>query len=141
MPTEMQSEPETWTFAVHRNNVRTNGCGVAVTNFDSLDQIPEDKSFLSGLDFTADVWNENEVWCIQDNMLLGFIGNQGITINPTLSSWLTVSLPPIPPAFTISRKVMIMCLPDKTYAALQLANYQSTAGVKCCLTINYRYPL
>lgn len=141
MPTAVQPEPETWTFAVHRDNVRTNGCGVAVTDYDSLEQIPEDKSFLDALDFTSDRWSENEVWCIQDNMLLGFIGNQGITINPALSTWLTVALPPIPPAFTISQKVMIMRLPDSSYAALQLANYQSSAGVKCCLTINYRYPI
>ena len=29
---------------------------------------------------------------------------------------------------------------DGTYAALQLVNYQSNKGVKCCLTINYKYP-
>lgn len=141
MPTAVQPEPESWTFAVHRDNARTNGCAVAVSNFDSMDQIPEDKSFLEGLDFTADRWSENEVWCIQDNMLSGLIGNQGITINPKLSSWLKVELPPIPPAFTISRKVMILRLPDSSYAAIQLGNYQSAAGVKCSLTINYRYPL
>lgn len=141
MPTAEQEEPESWTFAVHRNNVRTNGCAAAVTNFDSMDEIPEDKSFLNALNFETDSWNETDVWCEQESMLLGLIGNQGNYLNGALSSWLEVEIPPIPPSFTIFRKVMIMRLPDSTYAALQLENYQSSTGVKCCLTINYRYPL
>lgn len=140
-PTEPQPEPQDWTIAVHRNNVRTNGCSVAATSFDSFDKIPEDKTFLTALNFEQDRWSENEVWCEQSQMLLGLIGNQGININPVLSSWLTVDIPPMPPAFTINSNVFIVRLNDGTYAALQLENYQSPTGLKCCLTINYRYPL
>lgn len=74
-------------------------------------------------------------------MLLGIIGNQGTYINPVLSSWLLVDIPPMPPAFTLCSNVFIIRLPDDTFGALQLENYQSTEGTKCCLTINYRYPL
>ncbi len=140
-PTAVQPEPESWTIAVHRDNVRTNGCVAAITAYDNFDQLPSDRSYLASLEFEADRWSEKEVWCEQSYMLLGIIGSQGIDINYTLSSWLRVELPPIPPAFTLCSKVFILKLPDNTYGALQLINYQNTYGVKCCLTINYRYPL
>ncbi|MCM1004972.1 MAG: HmuY family protein [Prevotella sp.] len=140
-PTEAQPEPESWTIAVHRNNVRTNGCSAAATSFKSFEEIPSDKSFLNALNFEGDRWSENEVWCEQSQMLSGLIGNQGIEINPVLSKWLAVEIPPIPPAFTINSNVFILRLADGTYGAIQLENYQSPTGVKCCLTINYRYPI
>lgn len=140
-PTLPQEEPESWTFAVHRNNARTNNCKAVMTGYTSFDQLPEDRSYLEKLTYTADRWSENEVWCEQSRMLSGLIGNQGIYINPEISSWLEVSIPPIPPSFSINSNVIIIQLPDNTYGALQLENYQSPAGVKCCLTINYRYPI
>lgn len=140
-PAALQSEPKEWTIAVHRNNVRTNGCRVAATLYQSMDEIPSDKSFIHNLSFVADEWTENEVWCEQSKMLLGLIGCQGIAINRVLSTWLTIEIPPMPPAFSLNSDVFILELPDKTYAALQLENYQNPTGVKCCLSINYRYPL
>lgn len=140
-PTAPQKMPESWTFAVHRNNVMTNGCSVARTEFDSFDQLPEDTFELNSLTYTRDEWNESDVWVIQDRMLLGLIGCQGIEINEALSSWLAVEIPPIPPAFTLSSKVFILKTPEGELAALQLKNYQSAAGTKCVLSINYRYPL
>lgn len=140
-PTAKQPEPADWTIAIHRNNVRTNGCKVAATNFSTFDEIPADKTFLNALIFEADEWSETDVWCEQSQMLLGLIGNQGIDINQVLSSWLKVDIPPIPPAFTLNSDVFLLQLPDNTYAALQLENYQSTTGTKCVLTINYKYPL
>lgn len=140
-PTAAQPEPEHWTFAVHRNNVRTNGAAVAATNFKSFDEFPEDRAFLSALIYEEDTWNEKDVWCVQDRMLSGIIGNQGIKVSRVLSSWLQVDIPPIPPSFTLNNAVFVLKLPDGTYGALQLVNYQSTAGTKCCLTIKYRYPI
>ena len=140
-PTAPQTKPEAWTFAVHRNNVMTNGCSVAVTDYESFDQLPADKSVLNSLDFIADTWNESDVWVIQDRMLLGLIGCQGIAINECLSSWLKVEIPPIPPAFTLYSNVYILRTPNGELAALQLKNYQSSTGTKCVLSINYRYPL
>lgn len=72
-------------------------------------------------------------------MLNGLIGNQGIEINPVLSSWLTVSIPPIPPVFTLNNHVFIVRFSDGTHAALQLENYLSATGTKCCLAINIRF--
>ena len=96
---------------------------------------------LSLLTFTEDEWTENAVWADQSQMLNCYIGSQGIRINNVLSSWLTVDLPPIPPAFTHNNHIFVLRLSDGTYAALQLANYLSPSGTKCFLTINYKYPI
>ena len=141
LPTESQPEPEQWTFAVHRNNVRTNGCQVAETDFTSLSQIPEDSDWVSTLTFTPDEWTQTEVWTVQDRMLNGIIGNQGIYINKVLSGWLKMIIPPMPPVFEINRHVFVLKLTDGTFAALQLDDYMSSSGSKCCLSIKYKYPL
>ncbi len=140
-PGPAQQAAENWTIAVHRNNVRTNGCAAAVTDYRNIDDLPTDAEYLESLHYEQDAWNETDVWVIQDHMLEGLIGNQGIEVNPVLSSWLEVKIPPMPPAFVLNDWVFVLRLPDGTYGALQLADYQSPRGVKCCLTINYRYPL
>lgn len=139
--TAPQPEPERWTLAVHRNNVRTNGCRVAATSLSSFAELPADPAYYSSLDFSADSWNEKDVWVVQDRMLLGLIGNQGIEVNEVLSSWLDIDIPPMPPAFTLNSEVFVIALPDGSMGALLLENYQSDTGTKCCLSIKYRYPL
>jgi hypothetical protein len=138
-PTAEQPEPEKWHIAVHRNNVRTNGGAVYETTYTSMKSLPESSEAFADATFTEDEWNELDVWTIQKQMLNGLIGNQGIAINPVLSRWLSVEFPP-PPNFKLNNHVFIVRFNDGTYAAVQLENYQSPAGVKCCLTINYKYP-
>ena len=135
--TAPQPEPESWTIAVHRNN----GCEAAATGLTDIDKVPADSEYLEGLTYRADEWNELDVWVIRERMLSGLIGNQGLEVNPVLSSWLRVDIPPMPPAFTMNPEVFVLRLPDGTHAAIQLEDYISTEGMKCCLTIKYRYPL
>ena len=139
-PTSEQSEPEDWTFAVHRNNVRTNGGAVLETSYTSMDELPENSDVFKNMVFTEDEWTENEVWDNQDQMLLGYVPSQGIELNRVLSSWLSMDIPPMPPAFSMNNHVFILRLKDGSYAALQLENYLSPKGTKCYLTINYKYP-
>ena len=140
-PTASQPEPERWSFAVHRNNLRTNGGAIAATDLRDISSLTLTSELLESLDFVSDTWNETDVWVNQDRMLSGIIGNQGIAVNAVGSSWLRVDIPPMPPAFTLDSSVLILRAADGTYGALQLADYQSPTGTKCCLTINYRYPL
>mgnify|MGYP004623850459 CR=1 FL=1 len=42
--------------------------------------------------------------------------------------------------FSLNNHVFILRLKDGTYAAIQLENYLSPKGVKCWMTINYKYP-
>lgn len=139
--TERQAEPANWTFAVHRNNVRTNGGGAYETSFTSIAQLPEDPGWLGDLEYQPDRWNQTDVWAVQDKMLSGLIGNQGIYVNDVLGNWLGIVIPPMPPSFALNNHVFILKLSDGTFAALQLADYVSATGTKCCLTINYKYPL
>ena len=139
-PTAEQPEPEKWHISVHRNNVRTNGGAAYETSYTSMSELPESSEAFADATFTPDTWNELDVWTIREQMLQGFVGNQGIRVNPVLSSWLKLEIPPVPPAFTLNNHVFIVRFGDDTYAAIQLENYQNTAGVKCCLTINYKYP-
>lgn len=139
-PTDAQTEPAEWTFAVHRNNVRTNGCEVYETSLTSMDELPETSGQFANMKFTADEWSENEVWDSQEQMLMGNVPSQGISINKVLSSWLRLEIPPMPPSFTKNSHVFIVRLKDGTCAALQLEDYLSPNGTKCWLTINYKYP-
>ena len=139
-PTEGQEEPEEWTLAVHRNNVRTNGGAVLETSYTSMDELPESSEAFRNMNFQEDEWSENLVWDSQDLMLMGYVPSQGICVNKVLSSWLSMKIPPMPPAFSLNNHVFILRLKDGTYAALQLENYLSQEGKKCFLTINYKYP-
>lgn len=141
MPTVPQPEPEHWTLAVHRNNVRTNGGGVYETALTDISLLDFSRGELAAMTFTADTWSETVVWAEQSQMLNSLIGSQGIAVNTVLSSWLRLEIPPMPPAFTHNDHVFILRLSDGTYAALQLEDYLSPQGTKCCLTINYRYPI
>lgn len=139
-PTAEQTAPDEWSFAVHRNNVRTNGGAVLETTFTSMNELPETSEAFKNMAFQEDEWSENEVWDNQDKMLMCLVPSQGININKVLSSWLAMEIPPMPPSFTLNNHVFILRLQDGTYAALQLENYLSPTGTKCWLTINYKYP-
>ena len=120
--------------------VRTNGGAVLETSYTSMDQLPETSEAFHNKQFTEDEWSENEVWDSQEQMLLGSVPSQGIAINKVLSSWLSMEIPPMPPSFSLNNHVFILRLKDGTYAAIQLENYLSPKGVKCWMTINYKYP-
>lgn len=138
--TDPQPEPEHWSIAVHRNNVRTNGGAVLETNYTSMDELPANSATFTGGDFKADTWTENMVWADESQMLMSIIGSQGIKVNTVLSSWIKIDIPPMPPAFSGNNHVFLIRFPNGKYAAVQLENYMNAAGVKCWLTINYKYP-
>lgn len=139
-PTAAQAEPSQWDLAFHRNNVRTNGGEVLQTSLTDLSQVSDHSAFVSH-SFVSDTWSQTDVWTVQDKMLQGIVGNQKIKINSELGKWLTLDIPPMPPAFTHNGHVFIVRFKDGTYAALRLKNYLSPTNVKCCLTIEYKYPL
>lgn len=135
-PTLRQEEPVSWDFAVHRNNVRTNGGAVFQTSLKDIHAVTPPAGA-----YVEDVMNETDVWTIQAQMLQCLIGNQRISVNSELSKWISVQIPPIPPAFTHNDNVFILRMKDGTHAALRLANYLGPTGTRCCLTIEYKYPI
>lgn len=140
-PTDRQQAPAEWTLAVHRDNVRTNGGAACETTSTDIAQFKPSREELDSYAYVADAWTENAVWADQSQMLNCLIGSQGIAINPVLSAWLQLVIPPVPPTFTHNKHVYVLRLADGSYAALQLTNYVSTSGTKCCLTIKYKYPI
>lgn len=141
MPTAIQPEPSQWSIAIHRNNVRTNGGAVLETNYTSMSQLPTSSAQFAGLTFKPDEWTTNVVWEDQSQMANLLIGCQGINVNKTLSSWLKIEIPPMPPAFKHNNHVFVVKLKNGKFVALQLQNYiNPTNGTKCVLTINYKYP-
>lgn len=140
MPTAAQTEPPSWSIAIHRNNVRTNGGAVLATNYKSISDLPASSKEFTGASFVPDEWTQNEVWVDQSKMLQSLIGCQGIKINRVLSSWLRLDIPPMPPAFSIDTHVFLIRFANAKVAAVQLQNYMNADGTKCWLTINYKYP-
>lgn len=140
-PADVQSEPDEWSIAIHRDNVRTNGGAVCETSYTSIDELTQADVEYDELAFTSDEWSENAVWSDQSQMMRCLVASQGIAINKVLSSWLVMSLPPIPPSFTHNNHVFVLQLKNGRYAALQLENFRNPKGTACWLTINYRYPL
>lgn len=140
LPTSAQPEPKQWTIAIHRNNVRTNGLAAHETILTDIEEVTEDMC-NSITAWQEDEWSENEVWDDQSTMLSCYVPCQGIKVNRVLSSWLTMTIPPMPPAFSMNNHVMLLRVADGTYAALQLMDYMNSTGKKCCLTIKYRYPI
>ena len=140
VPTDSQPEPEKWTLAFHRNNVRTNGCSVYETTLTDINAVKSvDPATITS--WTQDEWTENEVWDDQSTMFNCLVPSQGIAINKALSNWLTMEIPPVPPTFRYNNHVMLVKTPEGKYAALQLADYLTPDGRKCGLTIQYKYPL
>lgn len=139
--TAPQPEPASWDFAIHRDNVRTNGGAAYETDIQDIAQTA-DKATYASMPFTEDEWNETDVWTIRDYMLTGNVGNQAIAINSVLSNWLSLKIPPFPPSFIYDNNVFILRMKDGKYAALRLKDYvNAKTGTKCCMTIEFKYPL
>lgn len=137
-PTAPQPEPDHWTIAIHRDNVRTNGGSAYETAYTSMDEVPDSAQAFADATFTPDTWSERDVWVDRTNMLNCLMGNQGIRINTVLSSWLTLNIPPIPPTYTFNSHVFILRTQSGELFALQLQNYMNNQGTACWLRINYR---
>ncbi len=142
--TDTQAEPEEWTFAIHRENARTNNGEVLETQYTSMGSLPATSKELLG-NIAAPVWSKDEmthtaVWCDQSEMLASYIGCQSISISTAMSGWLHLQIPPVPPIYSLNNHVFLLKLADGTIAALQLENYLSSNGTKCHMTINYKYP-
>ncbi len=135
-PTAAQDDPDAWSFAVHRSEVRTNGGGVWASTLTDIDRAAE--ADYRHANYTPDEWSENEVWSDSRTMISQLVPSQGIAINRVLGSWLRMTLMP---DYERDGHVFFLHLKDGTFAALQLTDHLSPSGTRCCLTIRMRYPL
>ncbi|HJA97295.1 MAG TPA: HmuY family protein [Candidatus Alistipes faecavium] len=132
--------PETWDFAVHRYDAKTNGAAVwesAVKDFASLP--PAGSVPLES--FARDEWTTDRITVDMSQMMDGIILYAEDYWNPCLSRWLDVDTSTMPPIYTLSGKIYLLRLKDGTCAALRLANFMNDAAVKGYMTIDYLYPV
>lgn len=141
---DAQEEPQEWDLAIHHFDVRTNGGKAAVTDYDTVEDVPgtgERNGAHEAWDFEPDCWTRHQ--CIVDlsGMFDRNIWYQASMVNPVLTEWVRMDFSTPPPKYEASRKVYILRLADGTMAAMQLKAYMSEAGTKGFLTIDVRYPL
>ncbi len=134
------TDPEEWDLALHRWDVRTNGGAGLETQYTSMAALQASGQMPEG-DFVEDVWTTEQVVIDVTDMLSGILGYCESYYNPELSKMMDVDITNMPPTYTPSGLVYVLRLADGTYAALRLATYTNSYGIKGYLNIEYVYPL
>lgn len=132
--------PARWDIAVHRYDVKTNGGAAMRSGFTSLESLIASGRIPTG-DYVADEYTTSTIVVDMSHMMDGWLGYAESYYNRVLSSWLDVDKSSMPPIYTKSDCVYVLRMADGTYAALQLADFMDSAGVKGFMTIRYIYPL
>lgn len=132
--------PDSWHFAVHRYDTKTNGGMVMETSFSSFDGLLASGKLPSG-EFVQDIWTEDRIAVDMSGMMEGKIVYAPSFFNPELSQWLNVDTSTMPPIYSMPEKVYILKNSDGSHAAIKLVNYMNDSKVKGFMTIDYIYPL
>ena len=132
--------PETWDFAIHRYDTKTNGAAVWESSASSFDAFPAPGT-VPEEQWVADEWTTDRIAVDMSQMMDGVILYAEDYWNPCLSRWLDVDTSTMPPIYTLSGKVYLLRLTDGTFAALHLVNFMNDAAVKGYMTIDYLYPV
>jgi len=138
--------PAEWTFAIHRYDCKTNGGSAYETSFSTLDALTaaiEDGSFSvpDASQFTAD--EDSKITIDMSGMMEGNIGYADSKVNKVLGKWLDVNTSQMPPIYTMSNKVYLICESDGTVAAIKFTNYANPqkSNTKGYISFDYIYPL
>lgn len=132
--------PETWDFAVHRYDAKSNGAAVWESTAGTFDALPAPGS-VSEDQWVADEWTTDRITVDMSQMMDGIILYAEDYWNPCLSQWLDVDTSTMPPIYTLSGKIYLLRLENGTCAALRLVNFMNDAAVKGYMTIDYLYPV
>ena len=131
--------PETWDFAVHRYDAKTNEGAVWESSASDFTALPAPES-VPEEQWTVDEWTTDRITVDMSQMMDGIIRYAEDYWNPCLSRWLDVDTSTMPPIYTLSGRVYLLRLADGTVAALRLVNFLNDAAVKGYMTIDYLYP-
>ncbi len=132
--------PETWDFAIHRYDTKTNGAEVWESSASVFDDLPA-LGIVSEEQWIADEWTTDRITVDMSQMMDGVILYAEDYWNPCLSRWLDVNTSTMPPVYTLSGKIYLLRLNNGTYAALRLTNFMNDAAIKGYMTIDYLYPV
>lgn len=132
--------PESWDFAVHRYDAKTNEAVVWESSASAFEALPAVGSVAEEL-WVADEWTTDRITVDMSQMMDGVILYAEDYRNPCLSRWLDVDTSTMPPVYTLSGKIYLLRLSDGTFAALRLTNFMNDAAIKGYMTIDYLYPV
>lgn len=132
--------PESWDFAIHRYDAKTNGGAVWESEAEDFKALPAINS-LPAATFVKDEWTTDRITTDMSQMMDGIVIYAEDYYNSCLSRWLDVDTSTMPPIYKLSGKVYVLRLSDGTYAALRLADFMNDAAVKGFMTIDYLYPI
>ncbi len=132
--------PSDWSFAVHRYDTKTNNAKVIAT---TLTDINEARAWTDAgnVEGAGDIWTTDKIVTDMSTMMDGYLSYADSYYNPVLSGWLNVDTSTMPPEYTMSDKVYILLLQDGKRAAVKLADFMNSAGIKAYMSIQYVYPL
>jgi len=114
--------PTAWTFAMHRYDCKTNGGSAYETSYTSIDDLTAaisagSFSVPNKEAFTADV--DSKVTIDMSHMMEGYLDYADSKVNEVMAKWLDVDTSNMPPNYTPSGKVYLVCTAEgKVYAVL-----------------------
>lgn len=132
------SEPENWDIALHRFQVKTNGGKAVETSYNSIDELLA-SSKLPSDGWKEDTWYEEKVITDLSGMMSGQIKYTPSYLNDVVCGWITSS--GMPPEYTTTDKVYVICLSDNTHLAIRLESYMDNNGTKGFMKLSYAYPV
>ncbi len=136
--------PDQWTFAMHRYDCKTNGGMAMETKFSTLDALvsalSEGTFDVEGM-YVADV--EDSIIIDMSHMLDGWLVYAPSPVNKELGKWLNVDISDMPPIYTPSDKVYLICTQKGVYCAVRFMGYTNPYyyDAKGYISFDYIYPL
>lgn len=135
-----EEAPDSWSFAVHRYDTKTNGGAVLETEFPDIPALT-DAGLLPAGTYTPDRFATDRIAVDMSGMMAGIIKYAESDYNDVLSRWLDVDTSTMPPVYTLSGKVYLLRMNDGTLAAIRLENFVNDENIKGYMTIRYLYPV
>ncbi len=137
--------PEQWTFALHRYDCKTNGGAAMETEFGSLEELQTalnggEYSFAQS-QFVPDT--QDSIIIDMSHMMDGWLEYAPAMLNKEMGKWLDVDTSEMPPIYTASNRVYIICTREGTYAAVRFTAYSNPFyyDAKGYILFDYLYPL
>lgn len=135
--------PSNWTIAIHRYDIKTNGCKVYATKETSWEAVtvaPADGTKDSEgnmVTYLADT--DGKIITDMSGMAGGNVVYADTKLNVVLGSWLRME--GMPPAFVMSNVVYTVLCANGKYAKIKFTDYSNDDDVRGHITFKYEYPL
>ncbi len=137
--------PDEWTFALHRYDCKTNGGAALETGFSSLDALQAaigDSSYSIPKDgYVEDT--PDSIAIDMSHMMDSVLIYAPSMRNNELSKWLDVDISVMPPIYTPSNRVYIICTREGVMGAVRFTGFSNPYyyDAKGYISFDYLYPI